>query len=217
MKVSCLLTRRDKMTRKAFREYYESQHAPLGMRHFPFQKYLRNHVLESSSEIDFDVIMESYFDDQVDVAAIDNGDVRSIMDKDERMFMTPEMIRSVPVDEQVISGPPIGIAAAGTRRLMLLLKVRDPASKSSIEEVARPWAKEMSRLSGVERVSLDTAKPQIAESGAFPYATILSLWLKDEAPTVDTLAVPAVLKLETTVLTQVYETPPDELTARYGS
>ena len=79
MKVSCLLTRRDDITRQAFREYYESQHAPLGMRHFPFQKYLRNHVLESSSEIDFDVIMESYFDDQVDVAAIDNGDIRSIM------------------------------------------------------------------------------------------------------------------------------------------
>lgn len=217
MKGSCLLTRRAGMTRQAFREYYESSHAPLGMRYFPFQKYLRNHVLESSSEIDFDVIMESYFSDQVDVAAINNGDVRSIMDIDERAFMTQDMIRSASVDEQVLRGPPIDIAAPGTRRLMLLLNLRDPAIQPSLDEIVRPWATDLACLAGVERVTLDTARQQVAGYGGFPYAAILSLWLEGSIPSVNTLAAPDPLKLETCVLTQVYETPPEELAARYRS
>ena len=217
MKGSCLLTRRDDLTRQAFREYYESNHAPLGMRHFPFQKYLRNHVLESSSEIDFDVIMESYFDDQVDVGAIDNGDARAIMDQDERKFMRQDMIRSVAVDEQVLSGPPIDIAAPGTQRLMLLLNAKDPATQPSLDGIARPWAKELAGLPGATRVSLDTAKQQVAGYGAFPYAAILSLWLKGESPSVNSFTAPDALKLETCVLTQVDETPAEVLAERFGS
>mgnify|MGYP002682460184 FL=1 len=217
MKSSCLLTRRADMTRQAFREYYECSHAPLGMRYFPFQKYLRNHVLESSSEIDFDVIMESCFSDQVDVAAINHGDVRSIMDRDERTFMTQDLIRSASVDKKVLGGPPIDIAAPGTRRLMLLLNVRDSAIQPSLDEIARPWATDLACLPGVKRVSLDTAKRQVAGYGGFPCAAILSLWLEGSIPSVNALAAPDPLKLETCVLTQVYETPSEELAARYRS
>ena len=44
MKSVCLLTRRAGTTREAFRDYYETQHCRLGMKYFPFAKYLRNHV-----------------------------------------------------------------------------------------------------------------------------------------------------------------------------
>ena len=61
MKSLCLLTRRAGTTREAFRDYYETQHCRLGMKYFPFAKYLRNHVVAASVDIDFDCVSEFYF------------------------------------------------------------------------------------------------------------------------------------------------------------
>ncbi|CAB1367657.1 EthD domain-containing protein [Denitratisoma oestradiolicum] len=211
MKGLTLLTRREGTMRQDFRDYYENSHAPLGMTYFPFRKYLRNHILASSADIDFDVVMESYIDDRVDVAALNSGEVRAILDVDERRFMNQGRIRSARVEEQVLSGPPIGVAAPGTRRQMLLLGASGP----TLQEDVTAWGADLASQPRVARVSLDMVQQQVSGYGGFPYAAILSLWLKDGGDAIVLPAVPKGMKLELSLLTEVCETTPEELAARY--
>lgn len=209
MKSVCLLTRREGTTRQAFREYYETTHAPLGMKYFPFRKYLRNHIIDASGDTDFDVIMECYFDDQINVSGVDAGEVRAIMDVDEKRFMNQRMIRSARVEERVLGGSPIGIAPPGTRRQMLLFSAADPAALNA-------WGADLTTMPGVARVSLDTAQQQVGNYAGSPYAAILSLWFAGTEGKLVPLTAPAGVKLEATILTAVCETTPEELAARYA-
>ncbi|MBA6413167.1 EthD domain-containing protein [Parahaliea sp. F7430] len=213
MKGISLITRREGTTRETFRDYYEKQHAPLGMRYFPFCKYLRNHVIDASKDINFDVIMESYFPAGTDIATINSGEIRAIMDVDERKFMKPEMIRSTSANEHIIKGAENSIAQAGTRRLMLLLNSNSSAqlSRANLDQ----WGAALMGLQGVERISLDIAMQQISTYATFPYAAILSLWLGTEAEAVQLPAAPEGVKLEVSVLTEVHETRPEVLAERY--
>lgn len=215
MKGSCLITRREGTTRQMFRDYYENNHAPLGMRFYPFQKYVRNHVIEASADIDFDVIMETRFDDNTDVAAIDSGKVRVTMDVDERHFMEQGVIRSASVEERVLAGPPLDIAGAGARRQMLLFNadLSDTGALSRIED----WGKALGASNGVMRVTLDTRRAGLPSYGQFPYDAILSLWLNELAEPVTALEIPEGISLAVWLLTEVCETTPDELSARFGS
>ena len=63
-------------TREAYRNDHQNHHATLGMFQLPFQKYLQNYVLETSADIDFDVIMKSYFGDGTGIGAIRSGGLR---------------------------------------------------------------------------------------------------------------------------------------------
>lgn len=215
MKSSCLLTRREGTTRQAFHAYYESAHAPLGMKYFPFKKYLRNHVVAASGDINFDVIMECYFNDQVNVSGVDAGDVRTIMDVDERHFMNQRMIRSARVEERVLSGPAIGIAAPGTRRQMLLLNPTDP-DIPIMSSAFYTWGGDLAAIPGILSVSLDTVQQQEGNHVVFPYTAILSLWFAGTDDRFIPLTAPSGIKLEAAVLTDVCETTPAELAARYA-
>ena len=46
MKTIGLMPRRPDMSRAAFRDHYENRHAPLALGKFPFEKYVRNHVVD---------------------------------------------------------------------------------------------------------------------------------------------------------------------------
>lgn len=214
MKGSCLITRRNGTTRREFRDYYESSHAPLGMRFYPFRKYVRNHVLDASGEIDFDVIMETYFDDGADVAAIDTGAVRAVMDVDERHFMEQGLIRSANVEEQVLAGPPLDIAPLGVRRQMLLLRadLSAPETRASIAD----WGRRLGAGDEVSRVSMDARLQAVGGYGHFPYDAILSLWLRESAKPVTPLDAPRGVTMDVWVTTEVCETPADVLAAALG-
>ena len=87
MKVVTLIQRKPGTTRAAFKDYYEKNHAPLGSRYFPFDKYVRNH-LDSSEPADapFDVYMEAFLD-RTKAMGLLTGDVLKIFDEDEARFM----------------------------------------------------------------------------------------------------------------------------------
>ena len=56
MKTVGLMPRRPDTTRAAFRTHYETRHAPLALGKFPFEKYIRNHIVSSDPDpIGFDV------------------------------------------------------------------------------------------------------------------------------------------------------------------
>jgi hypothetical protein len=216
MKSVCLLTHRADTTRAAFRDYYETRHCVLGMRHFPFEKYLRNHIVESSREIDFDCVSEFYFGPRGTGAEIMSGAVGEIMRADERNFMDQSLIRPASALEQILAGPARDIAAPGSRRRMLMLNPADAAAGEAFFTAVAAWGLSLGAHDAVARVSMDRATPFAPGANAFPFAAILSLWLADGADVV-LPATPPGIRLEVVLLTDVCESPREQIDALYGT
>lgn len=216
MKSVCLLSHRPGSTREAFREYYETSHSRLGSRYFPFSKYVRNHVLSSSTEVDFDVITEFFFDDGVDIAGVHSGRVREILDEDERRFMDQSLIRPAGAEEILLSGNPRDIAAAGTRRQMLLLGCSgDP---TAFRDAVNSWGEELAAThDSLRRITVDYAQSFAPDGeGRFPYDAVLSLWLPENGSALNGLAPPAPVALRADVLAEVCESTPELLRELYA-
>lgn len=218
MKSVCLLTRRDGTTREAFRDYYETSHSRLGSRHFPFAKYLRNHLVEASQPVDFDVVSEFYFDDDAAIGGLMDGPVGEILRADERKFMEQSLIRSAAVEERVLAGPPRDVAAPGTRRRMFLLSAPGRPDERFHAAVCA-WGESLAGSPGVMRVSADLVNPDIPMSPTpFPYDAVLSLWLDgSEKDGVAAPEPPAGVSLEVALLADVCESPPELLAELYQS
>ena len=106
LKVLGLIPRRADLTRAAFREYYETRHAPLALQHFRmFRKYLRNHFAPTATtELPMDVMSEFWFDDAK--AALSSREllatpVGEILRADEACFMTRSGIVTFAVQESL--------------------------------------------------------------------------------------------------------------------
>jgi len=217
MKSVCLLTHRADTTRAAFRDYYETRHSVLGMRHFPFEKYLRNHIVASSREVDFDCVSEFYFGPRGTGAEIMSGEVGEIMRADERNFMDQSLIRPAAAVEQILAGPPRDIAAPGSRRRILMLNPGDPAPGEEFFAAVAAWGRSFAADAAVARVSMDRTTPFAPGANAFPFAAILSLWLAEGADIVLPETAPQGLRLEVALLTDVCESPREQIDALYGS
>ena len=214
MKTICMLSQRPGSTRAAFRDYYENSHSRLGSRYFPFAKYVRNHLVESSRETDFDVLTEFYFVDDAAPGALMAGPVGEIMSLDERKFMDQSLIRSALVQESLLAGPPRDMATPGTRRQMLMLNP-DGCEDASFVAAVSHWGTSLAILPGVVRVSLDIADPQWAGAPSrFPWRAVLSLWLSDEAGAT-AIAPPPGVRCDDRLLVDVCESTPELLAELY--
>ncbi len=215
MKSVCLLTRRAGTTRAAFRDYYETRHCRLGMKYYPFAKYLRNHVVDSAQDIDFDCVSEFYMEDgrlSVDPKQTGAG---AILDADERNFMEQGLIRPARAEETILFGPPRDVAVPGTRRQLLLL---DPAAGIDDDAFAAAitgWARAIASVPGVVRVSLDRVLPYAPDRTSFPCQALLGVWLGVGASPIALPSTPAALELRVALLADVCETPPAEIAALY--
>ncbi|MFU8765219.1 MAG: EthD domain-containing protein, partial [Haliea sp.] len=175
MKSVCLLSRRPGSTRDAFRDYYENSHSRLGSRYFPFSKYVRNHVLSSAGEVDFDVLTEFFLEDGVDVGAVHSGRVREILDADERQFMDQRLIRPASARELLLAGSARDVATAGTRRQVLMLIQSGDAA--DFHEAVKSWGKQLAEEGDLSRVSVDYTQAHApAGEVRFPFDAVLSLW-----------------------------------------
>ena len=215
MKTICMLSQRPGSTRAAFRDYYENSHSRLGSRYFPFRKYVRNHLVESSCATDFDVLTEFYFVDDAAPGALMAGPVGEIMSLDERKFMDQSLIRSALVQESLLAGPPRDVAAPGTRRQMLMLNSGDGEDASFVAAVSR-WGTSLATLAGVARVSLDIADLQWAGAPSrFPWRAVLSLWLSDGVGAPAIPQSPPGVRCDERLLVDVCESTPELLAQLY--
>ena len=201
-----LLSRRADVSREYFHDYYESRHAPLAIAHFPFAKYVRNHLL-SLPDIGFDTISEFWSDDYGAIAELMSSAVGDMMREDERRFMDQSMIRSALSTECLIHGPARDVERAPRSRVAVLLGGGDDVGDALFLERLKAYGHTLATEAGeqVTRVTLDVF--QTFPGMTFPYAAILWLWLQDERQVPLGAAPSAGIDVQGVVLTRSCETP----------
>lgn len=162
----CALVHRPGSTRADFQAYYESSHAPLGARYFPFTRYVRNHLIDAE-DFGHDTISEFWADDIAGAAALMNGPVGDILRADEAKFMDQSRVAPAGAEEHVLStGEPAD--AQGARTAFLI----DPANGGEgWRETALAWGKEIA--AGQPGVSLDF----VASWKDVPFPAAAVLWV----------------------------------------
>ena len=173
MKSISLLTRRADLSPAAFKRYYEDTHCWLGMKHFPFTRYTRNHLAVASAAVDFDCLSEFGMEPSFEGGDVMRSRSRALMLDDERQFMLPERIRVAVVREQRLLGT--ADDTLGCARYVLLFQRTDAdleIYQAAIAEAAKEW---LADLPSVQHASLDL---RVASAGSeFPYDALLWLTL----------------------------------------
>ena len=197
----CALVHRPDLTRTAFRAYYEEQHAPLGVQHFPFTRYVRNHLI-GGDDIGYDTISEFWAEDIAAAAELMNGPVGEILRADEEKFMDQSRIAPGGVEEHVLS---LGCPANpdGIRTAFLIAPSVSGEALSS--DAWRETVIGLGRTLASEKagVSLDIVQSWAAP--AFPAAAVL--WSPGE---VALAQVPKGLHVRR-LIAQSIETPKEQL------
>ena len=77
IKAMSFVSRKPGLSREEFIRHYEDAHAPLAMQHFPFQRYVRNYVMDGQAEeLGFDCITEVWFETSEDYRVISEDEER---------------------------------------------------------------------------------------------------------------------------------------------
>lgn len=159
MKTIAFMQRRPDMDRAAFRDYYESRHAPLAVRYLRFERYVRNHLLEAP-DIGFDALSEFWIADFAVVAEAMAGPVGTLLHEDEERFLDRTNIRTARAEEHVFGTNPAG----GSKRMSFLRSEADAAPMAVLDMLAA--------TGGTARV--DFLSP-LGEDPP-PYQAIISIW-----------------------------------------
>jgi len=188
----CAMPRRPDLSRAAFQSYYEGNHAPLAIQHFPFTRYVRNHLLDGN-DLPFDTISEFWAEDIAATAALMHGPIGVVLRADEEKFVNRPAIAPAGSDEHVLSkGVP------GVERSVTLVAAD---GITHIRPALFQWSREVA--AAMPAVSLDL--PASWGSNPFPAAAVL--W-SPEPPG----AVPAALAGRIRHLrVRRCETPPEDL------
>jgi len=179
-----LMPRRPDTTRAAFRTHYETRHAPLALGKFPFEKYIRNHIVSSDPDpIGFDCLSEFWVGDVAEIHKIMAGPIGDIMKEDERRFTDQPNIGPAVAEETHIFGPLRIIDDGMINKEILLIRPAVGVTPDAFIEKVKAWGRGLGG-SGLTRITLDTVVP--FEGRPFPpFNGILYGWgsgLYDAAP-----------------------------------
>ena len=102
IKAMSFVSRKPGLSREEFIEHYEQVHSPLALKHFPFQRYVRNYVMPGTEDLGFDCITEVWFETMEDCVAAAEFSVSEdykIISEDEERFMDRDKIVAFLVEE----------------------------------------------------------------------------------------------------------------------
>jgi len=209
VKTIVMSRRRPELTRDAFREYYETRHAPLAIKHVRFTKYVRNHLI-APSNAEFDIVSEFWLVDPKEATELDTSPAGELLRADADTFVGPERFRAI-AEESLLAGPPRRYETGRVQKYALLLNRRAYAAEADFIADARDWGRRLAKGATAKRVTIDVVKP--FPGGQFPANAILWLWL-DRAFDVGLADTPPRSIDVGRILTlDAYETPRDALIA----
>lgn len=211
-----LIPRRADLSRAAFREHYETRHAPLALRYLrTFRRYVRNHVVEATpADPPFDALSEFWYDDERDiesVVAFLTSPAGEVLREDEARFMDRTAIRIIRVTEELLFGPARASESGVVAKEALLL--HRPADTSAVDfraDVERLCAALLApRSTGFLRLQLEL--PVAPDEGPLAFDAVVTAW--PEGPRRPALAVPDKHAMAgiTHLRLESIETPPDLL------
>lgn len=210
MKSIALLPRRPDLSRAAFHDYYETRHAPLGIRHFPFAKYVRNHLLGEDA-IGFDTISEFWARDISKLTGLMSTEVGDILREDERRFMDQPRIHSAGTEEHHLAGLPRVVEAGNRVKEVLLLSNADGLDRQLFAIAAAEWGRTIAAAAGnlIDRMTLDLV--QFWPGRLFPYDALLWAWLPNDRSVLAGKCAPAGITVRATARCRSVETPRETL------
>jgi hypothetical protein len=174
VKTIILSHRRPDLTRDAFREYYETRHVPLALRHVPFTKYVRNHLV-APSKAEFDVVSEFWLAHPITATVLATSPIGELLREDAAKFMAEQRFPAT-AEESVLAGPPRTFETGRVQKYALLLNRRAYAAEADFIADARDWGRRLAVDAKAQRVAIDVVR-HFARC-TFPANAILWLWLK---------------------------------------
>lgn len=221
-----ILSRRPDLSREAFQRYYETSHAPLGMRHYPFAKYVRNHV-QGGGDPGFDTISEFWLDGQRADERFDPVKAGAIMDQDEMKFMDRSNKRAGPVIEYLLFGPARGVETGPVNKWAMLLTRSAALTDDEFLGLAADFGQRVCAENGtaIFRAMLDIVRALpgggVASASvpylAIPHAGILWCWLEGSRRLDSVPEPPPGISVTGSVSMASHETSPESLATAYGS
>jgi hypothetical protein len=185
LKLLGFLPRRADLTRAAFRDYYERQHAPLSLEHLRvFRKYVRNHLADVTVEPGFDTVSEFWYDDAETASRVGTwlaSPEGQVLRRDEAQFMDRARIGACVVDERLLHGPPREFEPGPLRKHGCVLAVGDGTDPETARGLAA-WCDALVQRHARDllRATLDIPvsplPPHLHVSG------VLWLWPRDSSP-----------------------------------
>ena len=209
VKTIVLSRRRPDLTRDAFRDYYETQHVPLAIRHVPFTKYVRNHLV-APSNAEFDVVSEFQLADPVAATALATSQIGETLREDAAKFMAEERFTGAG-EESLLVGPPRTFETGRVKKYALLLKRRAYAGEADFIADARDWGRRLAAEAKAKRVTIDLIRPYAG--GRFPADAILWLWHNRTFDAGLLESPPKSLEVSRVLTLDAFETPRDKLDA----
>ena len=174
MKAVSLLVRRPDISRAAFREYYERHHCLLAMQHFPFRRYVRNHLFGTDDRFGFDCISEFGLAEEFRHVPLMGSRSRQLMEADELEFMQPELIRVAAAEEHVLFAA--DSYGRGQQRLVLLFRDEGLGPHRLKREIESFGAELLRQAHGVSEMKMDLLSSDLAQR--FPFDALL--WIRIE-------------------------------------
>lgn len=216
LKTLGFIPRRSDFPRAAFREYYETQHAPLALQHIRvFAKYVRNHIVRGvPHEPGFDCLSEFWFDEPGAAASIGEwlaSPAGQVLREDEAKFMDRSRIASCAVSERLLAGTERSVETGVVHKLGLLL-VRAPSARpEEFDAQLASFCDELIRLNerSLERVVLDV--PVNPLQANLPLHAFVSIWPMREAAALDAAPSGGAIGSVTLVTLDAIETAPAAL------
>jgi hypothetical protein len=209
VKTIVLSRRRPDLTRDAFRDYYETQHVPMAIRHVRFTKYVRNHLV-APSNAEFDVVSEFQLADPVTATALATSPIGETLREDAAKFMAEERFTAA-AEESLLAGPPRAFETGRVKKYALLLNRRAYAGEADFIADARDWGRRLAAEAKAKRVMIDIIKPYAG--GRFPADAILWLWHNRTFDAGLLESPPKSLEVSRVLTLDAFETPRDKLDA----